>query len=400
MKLKDFAKIFVHSLIAPPLKESVNSFLSKKRGSPGSRWCLDESLSAADMYVYLKARFGPPNGVMMIARSPSSENFIQWHYTLKSGKDHIQIMGMNTRTELWISGHQRLSQEDWGSLINAIKEDFSNYGSKMAAVRNQLEKWALFYNPYKRLENLVSGYTDELSALNLDALDLPKEVGAFPILFESPSNGLSSDIRGFEKQLNAISGKYARARELSICLRLLTPVWAEAFVNHIIFVLARHEFKNDTRLYNDYLRKEIDIRIKLLHINCFGFEKPIDTSNQIFRDFQTLMNQRNDLIHGNIDPIKLSYETVYFDGTIPLFTELQGLVKTGIVNSLKGIEPSETLKWVALVRSFMKLVLDSLKDEIRSQIELLLQQRDLGWREATKKVGVLFPDYVMEGYAR
>jgi hypothetical protein len=400
MKLRDDAKIFLHSLKVPTHEETFDNFIRKKDGAPGSRWCLDEALSPADLYVYLKARFGPPNGIMMILRSPSSDNFIQWHYTLKSGENYIQIMGMNTRTEFWISGYSGVSQEDWIALENAIREDFKNYGSGMTEVRNQLEKWIIFYNPYKRLENLVISYNKELTSLNLDSLILPKEVGAFPNLVKTDLNDPMSDLKEFEAQFSEISEKYARARELSICLRLLTPVWAESFVNLIIFILARPEFKNDLRIYNDFLRKEIDIRIKLLHVNCFGFKKPVDTLSQVFKDFQTLMNQRNDLIHGNVDPLKLGYETVFFDKTIPLFTESQGFFKNGILNSLIGIEPSESLRWVELVRSFMGLVTESLEDDIKNQIILLLQQRDLGWREATKRVGVLFPDYIMEGYAR
>jgi hypothetical protein len=400
MRLYDSAKVFLHSLKVPALEEIIDNFKGKKNGASGDRWCISEALSPADLYVYLKARFGPPNGIMMLMRSPSSENFIHWHYTLKSGENFIQIMGMNTRTEFWIAGYSWVSQEDWIALENAIKEDFKNYGFKMTEIRNQFEKWILFYNPYRRLENLVENYNKELLSLNLTNLSLPKEVDAFRCLVQSDSNDPMSDIKDFEIQLNNIIEKYNRARELSICLRLLTPVWAEAFINLLIFILARPEFKNDVRVYNDFLRREIDIRIKLMHLNCVGFKNPIDTSSKVFKDFQTLMNQRNDLIHGNVDPLKLGYETVFFDETIPLFTEAQGFIKNGILNSLIGIEPSESLQWVALVRSFMALVTESLEDDVKNQILLLLQQRDLGWREETKRVGVLFPDYIIEGYAR
>jgi len=399
MKLRDSANIFVSSLTAPKTIELVESELSKKKKKPGSTWCLDNSLSPADLYTYLKARFGPPNGTMMIVRSPSTDNFIQWHYTLKSGKEFIDIMGMNTRTEIWISGYKGLSLEDWHSLVKAIKDDFKKYGSKMKEVRKSLEKWKLFYSPYNRLERVINKYSQELNDLNIDALELPSDPKVKPLLHPDKKNAFS-DIHDYLRLMTEYREKYSRAQELSICLRLLSPVWGEAFVNFIIFMLARSEIKNDNRLYQDYLRSDIDVRIKLLHIKCDHFMKPIDNSSKAFKAFHTLMNERNNLLHGNVDLNKLAYETIYFDDTIPLFTEPQSLGKVALENSLKGIEASKSIECVDLVRSFIKHVLECISPETRKFVKLLLEKRDLGWREETKRIGDLFDDTIVEGYAR
>jgi len=100
--------LFVETLFAPKTCELSNEWFSKKKSEKGSRWILDNSLSAADLYVYLKARFGSPNGVIMIARAPHSNNLIQWHYTLKSGTTNFNIIGMNTRTEFLILNYPNL----------------------------------------------------------------------------------------------------------------------------------------------------------------------------------------------------------------------------------------------------------------------------------------------------
>lgn len=400
MKLKDSATLFVHSLTAPNMHELAQQFLDKKKRSASGRWAIDASLSPYDLYVYLKARFGPPNGVAMIVRRPDSDNFIQWHYTLKSGTSYLDIMATNTRLEIILSGYSQLDSDDWNALIRALKQDFATYGSRMTEVRTNLEKWVMFYNPYRRLEDLVNNYAERLSAVNFDSLEFPKEPGAFPPLVIPPGFDPDSDIADFTSKISAIQQAFTEARELSISLRLLTPVWCEAFINFIIFILARPDIRGDDRIYQDYLRKEVDIRVKLLHVNCIGFAKPVDTDSVSYKDFHTLMNARNDLIHGNIDPRKLGYETVYFDGTIPLFTSPQSLVKNALMDSLKGVEPSESLKCVEVVHSFMKIVLESLEPEVTTQVEMLLKERDLGWREATKRVGILFPDYIMEAYGR
>src|SRR6266536_953505 len=58
-------------------------------------WANDGSISPLDLYCYLKARFGPPNGISMLFRKPSSDNAIQWHYTLFSSGSMIDFFGMN-----------------------------------------------------------------------------------------------------------------------------------------------------------------------------------------------------------------------------------------------------------------------------------------------------------------
>lgn len=238
-----------------------------------------------------------------------------------------------------------------------------------------------------------------MSEIIKEPFDLPPDPPAFPTVFKSTHDSIKKDIEKFVSKIKSVSDKYMRVQELSTSLRLICPVWAESFINFIIFILSREEIKNDYRLYQDFLRKEIDVRIKLLHINCVGFDNPVDSNNQVYKDFHSLMNERNDLLHGNIDPEKLSYEKVFFDGTIPLFTEAQGLARNSLGVSLTGIEPDETLKRVKLVGSFIDFILNHLQKPYREQLSLILDKRDLGWRAETKRVGVLFADTIAEGFA-
>ena len=44
----------------------------------------------------------------------------------------------------------------------------------------------------------------------------------------------------------------------------------------------------------------------------------MDATSERFKNFHTLMNGRNDFLHGNVDPTKLKFDSVFFDyGTIP-----------------------------------------------------------------------------------
>jgi hypothetical protein len=403
MTLQHTAKLFVNTLALPSRDEVVERFLhpvKKSQRAPGSRWCIDESLSAADLYIYLKARFGPPNGGMMAVRAPHSNNFIQWHFTLKSGKYFVDFLGLNTRTEIWIGGYQSLSSMDWAALVHAIKEDFHNFGQQMKIVRKALEKWQLFSNPFKRLERLVSKYKEELESLDIDTLRWPREPDGIPGTIKPGEEKPSADIAEYLEKFTKISETVWRAVELSTSLRLLTPVWGESFINFFIFLTVKAEIKNDIRLFEDFIRKDIDIRLKLLPMNCVGFLKKFDFKSGVVKKFLAVMNERNDILHGNVRPERVAFETVYFDDMIPLFTEPQGLTKVSLFNSLKGIEPSKTIENVRSVEELIEYILSCLHEGIKKEILLCLQQRDLGWRQETGRIGVLFPDYVVDGFLR
>jgi len=380
--------------------ELAQKALKREKRKPGSIWSVDNSISPYDLYAYLKARFGPPNGLSMLFRSPGSDNLIQWHFTLKSGVHLVEFMGFTTRVEIWIEGFPNLGQEDWLALVKAIKADFKSYGNRLKKVRSDFEEWQLFYNPYKRLESVVEQYVERLTKLDIDHLELPAQPQARPLIYSSAENGPASDIDAFVERMSVCGQKYAEALGLCMSLRLITPIFGESFVNLLIFILARAEFKADKRLYDDYRRKEIDIRLKLLSVNCVGFTKPVDGKKPEIREFLRLMNERNDLLHGNTDPALLAFQTVYFDHMIPLFPTQVDFAGSILRNSLNGIEPATVLSGVNTVKNLASYISSLLEDKVRKQVELIMSTRDLGWRSSTRRIGVLFGPGMIEGYIR
>jgi hypothetical protein len=58
--------------------------------STTGRWELTTGIRPVDLYVYLKARFGEPNGITMISKDhEDSDNLIHWHYSLKPTLGHL-----------------------------------------------------------------------------------------------------------------------------------------------------------------------------------------------------------------------------------------------------------------------------------------------------------------------
>lgn len=341
-------------------------------------------LSPADLYCYLKARFGDPNGFAMVLKQPGSANLIHWEYTLSSGLERLDIVGVASRVEFRLWCDTSVSEDMEASLLSAIKQDFSVWGEQMSRVRKSLERWRLFINPYRRLERIVSEYADRLRALKVDDVEFP----SFPRTREQ--------IEAFYPLMKELTSKFNEASYLGTSLRMITPVWGESFVNALAFLLAKPEVRSNKRIYENFIRKEIDIRIASLQMHCDGLERPVDMKHDSVRGFRQVMDNRNDLLHGNVDPKALFFEELYFDGDIPLFKREQYLAERGLRPLLQKIEPAQALEDVDKVSTFCCYVLSCLRPDVKGWVEAYLKDLTPGWREDTGRVGLLFPDAVAD----
>ncbi len=354
---------------------------SKKRGS---HWILADNISQYDLYCYLKVRFGPPNGPLMSVRQDSTNNITQWHYTLRSGSQPIDIVGMISRTEFWFKHMASFTAQDGKELIANIKVDFFNHRDNLNKVRQRLEKYHLFINPYKRLSDIIDDLSIKLAALKIADVQLPK----------TPTTAVTKkQAEDWHREVNLCIQIFREASVIGASIKMIVPVLGESFINLLIFILAKSEVKNDQRLYKDLINKQIDVRVKSLHLYCEGLSSPVDASSDKFKNFHTLMNARNDILHGNIDPMRLKFDEVYFDGTIPLFPNYKDFSTRGTKESLSGIEPETVMADVKVVREFIQFVLDHLKPDYRASVQNLMDDPKPGWREDTKRVGILFSEF-------
>jgi hypothetical protein len=79
-------------------------------------------LRPVDVYAYLRARFGDPNGFKNFLRKDDSDNLVHWDFQLKAGDEDVYICGHLREVHLIVS--DKMNDDDWKELINAIKADF------------------------------------------------------------------------------------------------------------------------------------------------------------------------------------------------------------------------------------------------------------------------------------
>ena len=375
---------FVASLEYPPTEEILQCTKAPRSStSPSTYLELRNELKPVDLYCYFWARFGPPNGVQNFLRNDHSDNLVHWDWTLRYNDSLIGFWGTNFRTDIFIIGELNFAETEKAELIDQIRTDFKNYGAKMGAVRTKLEHWTEFVNPYERLTRTIHSLRRELSKLDLS----------------SPfSNQFNTPISASEQaQLwKAVAESHSRAYGLCFGIRSMLPVWAEAFLNLLIFVQARPDIKSDSRLLESIYRQQIDVRVRGLHINCVGFERPVDYTTDACKNFHHLINERNDLLHGNVVPEKQKFNEVYFLGKVPVFKEYRSLWDRTMAVEGDSVGISQLESEIQTVEMFVSYVLCCLEPKTRALFEMVLKKRDLARNNKDGRFGILFPDHLVE----
>ena len=259
-------------------------------------------LRPVDVYAYLRARFGQPNGIQNFLRKDDSDNLVHWDYNLKAGDADIYISGKSRELTFILS--EVLSDQQWRSLIVGLKLDFARVADAKGAMMRSFEKFAVFQNKFAVLADICAD-------LHAGIVNSP------PYRPYAPSAR-----KHRTRKANERAGKNAsqRANALygdTIKLALLTPIMAEAFINMFILIFCRDEIRADSERYKAFVREKIPERLALLSSNCFGMQRGVDRTTEAYRSFLQVMNKRNFSTHGNIDPIREQIEIVYFEGKAP-----------------------------------------------------------------------------------
>lgn len=287
---------------------------------------------------------------------------------------------------LLVSGELPIDEGDVSALIEGIKADFSKYGRQMSEIRaEKLEKWIEFVNPYVRLKNAVTQLLADVNSLKLEPGN-----DALPNVLEH------ADRKEAELLWQDVGRRYAKGLGICFGVRSMLPVMAEAFINLLLFVLMKEEIRRDDRLRENVIRQPIDIRIKSLHINCHGFSKPVDYADDACRRYHSLVNERNDLLHGNVVIEKLQFNEVYFNGRVPVFKEYRTMWERSFGVDMRSVGLDQLEAEARVVDDFIDYVLTCLDDRSRPQIDLLINTRDLGQESKTGRLGILFPPHLID----
>lgn len=354
------------------------------RSKKSQCWSFTNEVKPVDLFCYLESRFGPPNGLQNLLRNNTSDNLVHWNWSFGYREGLIDINGTNYRTDVWLIGPLEFSSDDRENFIKIIKAEFAVFGTKMKNCRNSLEHWIEFVNPYQRIRRSVLQLSEELRSLELDKID------------ELPNLLQEKDREAASREWEEAGRKFNRGFGLCFGIRSMLPIMAEAYINLILYMLMRPEIKSDTRLKENAFKQPIDVRVKSLSLNCIGFKHPIDYSNTVCGRYHSVVNERNDLLHGNINIDKLSFNEIYFQGTVPIFKQYRSMWQRshGVESKSVGLDKVE--EELNIIDDFTKYVLSCIDDKLRPNIEYVLSRLKLGFNSRENRLGVLFSERLVD----
>jgi hypothetical protein len=341
-------------------------------------------LTQIDVYCYLKARFGNPNGFQNWLRRDDSDNLIHWDFNIRAEGVDVYFCAPSREVHIMVS--EPMSAVDWRDLILAIKADFSRVGQEKSKVLKSLEKWVVFSNKFCEVADLCAEHRETILE-NAGGLNVSLPAG-------NNKEGLNAHYKALEEMGKRASKLQASCLELS----LLAPVFAESFLNMLILILCKREVRDNTRQFGAFIRSDIDAKIFDIPYKCEGFTHKIDPTWESYKKFKRVFDQRNNLIHGNVDPEREHLEVVFFEGKRPIFAQPGDHIATFFDRLQRQLNPEQVVQSYEDTYNFLLDLVNCLEPEVREMFWQVMNDPYPGFDVNRRKTGKLFPDFIVQGY--
>lgn len=350
-----------------------------KRGR-GSTLVLQESVSPFDVYTYLHARFGEPNGLQTLLARDDSDNLFHWDFYLKAGGANLQFVGATE--EVHVHFDFEVSDKDCRAFIAALRTDFARVGQEKGRFAGTLEKWNIFPNQFLAIASRCADLYEEITTA------LPRIERKF-LAEKLTTQALTAEKRS-KSHPTLMSAITTAPTELSV----LMPVLFESFIGLIVAVMVKPDIRRDAEAFGTFVRSPLNQKLTGLAERCWGFARPLVQEDPVFGRYWTVVNRRNDIIHGNVDPVRDALEVVYFHGKRPIYKTGGDRIRQHWKRLIDRYRPQEVVDDYLATQVFILDILDHMTADGRRTIEMIMEDTQPGWDNRRKKPGRLFPNHV------
>lgn len=341
---------------------------------------LQRTISPFDAYTYLHARFGEPNGLQTFLARDDSDNLFHWDYYLKAGEATLQFVGATEEVHVWFEG--KFTDADCLTFIAKLRADFGRVSQEKGRFASSLEKWSIFPNQYLAIANRCA----ELYETITEAIPkVEKKIVADNLATQNMARAKNN--KSHAKLMAAIT---TAPTELSV----LIPVMFESFIGLIVAGFIRPEIKRDQPAFTAFVRLPLNQKLEQLADNCRGFARPIEQNNPAFGRYWSVVNRRNDILHGNVDPVRDALEVVYFDGKRPLYKMGGDRIRQLWARLIDQYNPQGVVDDYLAMHAFIIEILGHMTPGCRNTIGQIMGDSQPGWDNKRKIFGILFPEVV------
>ena len=201
-------------------------------------------------------------------------------------------------------------------------------------------KHQLLLNPVKQYLDVLDGFLNEIKVLELD----------FSVNIES------------------------RINSLYLSIYSMFPLLGEAYVNLLIFVLSKKEYRQNPRLYDNLINQPYWVKIKTLHLNCEGFLSGLVQESNVVKTFVSLMKKHTDNYRQMIDPKQMLCEELkelYVNPTI--FLSKNNYIVSKSLYFKVNFNPQLVNQSVQIIKDFMGYSISLLNDAKKLKLMEILE---------------------------
>lgn len=378
---RSFNKEEMLALLDKAKKRSHRKKGRKKKKERKGSLVLQRTVSPYDVYTYLHARFGQPNGLQTFLAKDDSDNLFHWDYHIRAGNSDLMLVGATEEVHVWFD--EQLDDAACWQFINALKADFARIAREKGRFAGTLEKWSIFPNQYLSIANRCAELHDTIAKAlpRIDQIVAARDLNELELLTSERRR------KSHSKLMAAIT---AAPTELSV----LMPVMFESFIGLLVAGLIKPEVKRDRDAFTAFVRSPLLQKLTSMATHCNGFERAILQTNPALGRYWSVVNKRNDILHGNVDPVKNALEVVYFHGKRPLYKTGGDRLLQHWVRLVAQYKPQDVLDDYIAMHEFIIEILNHLAPPVRRTIQMVMMDTQPGWDNKRKIFGRLFPDHV------
>jgi len=263
-----------------------------------------------------------------------------------------------------------------------LRTDFGRVGQYKGRFAASLEKWNVFPNQFLAIANRCAELYNDITTT------LPK------IERKILADKLTTQALIAEKRRKVHARWMKAVTTAPTELSVLMPVLFESFIGLIVALLIKPEVKNDAEALNAFVRGPLDQKLLAIADRCAGFDRPLVREDPVFGRYWTVVNRRNDIIHGNVDPVRDSLEVVYFHGKRPLYKTGGDRTRQHWKRLIDRYRPQDVVDDYLAMHAFIVDILDHMTPGGRRVVEMVMEDTQPGWDNRRKIAGRLFPDHV------
>jgi hypothetical protein len=185
-------------------------------------------------------------------------------------------------------------------------------------------------------------------------------------------DGFLNEIKVLELDLSVINEYKINSFYLSIYT--MFPLLGEAYVNLLLFVLAKKEYRQNPRLYDNLINQPYLVKIKTLHLNCEGFLSGLVHESNIVKTFVSLMKKHADNYRQMIDPKHMLCEELkelYVKPTVFLAKNTYLSSKSLYFNV--NFNSQLAFQSVQIIKDFISYSINLLKESEKNKLMTILE---------------------------